>query len=252
MSDENDEIDRIANTVDNLLEKLGKYNDSLLLSQQQLRNPNIQIEFRDSILTTSAHSQHQSPPLPPQPESEFTTTFTNKLLTTIKRKLGISKSSKSSPESLNTLQIKQYRRHLHRRYLHHFGSFEAFFIAYIKKLEEKYTKSLPRSSTRPLPIPALIGKPPAKVREYFDTYSLNVLKVDAFYWSAGGLMNHWCVRKGGKGFTEGIERMQSRAVNFLMQYDRVMLLSPRGIVRVALLPLEVRERLQRKRKRKKG
>ncbi|CAG8556109.1 14330_t:CDS:2 [Ambispora leptoticha] len=228
MSDENDEIDRLANMVDDLLEKLSKYNDFLILSKQQPQIPNIQIEYRDSTFTTSV-----------------------KLFTTIKRRLGISKTPDPPPEASHKVQMKLYRRYLRRRYVHHFGSFEAFFVAYITKLEQKYTKSLPRSRTRPLPIPATVGRPQAEVIEYFNTYSFNIVKVDAFYWSVGVLMDHLCVRKGGKGFIQGIERMQSRAVDFLRQYDRVMLLAPHGVVRVNLLPLEKRESLQRKRKRKK-
>ncbi|KAG9302071.1 hypothetical protein G9A89_021115 [Geosiphon pyriformis] len=225
---EDGEIERLYNTLEKCLEKLTKYN-YFLHHSSDIKDTNNTASFASETINFSFNIRNT--------------------ITSIGEKLHL--HLPYSNRATSKKENSHHERYIRRKYVHHFGSFEAFFNAYITKLEQKYTRNLPLSRNRPVVIESLEGKTPEEILKFFDTYSYSVLKIDAIYWRAGGLRDHYFVRKGGTVFLEGIERMQARAVRFLEQYDRIMKGAPDEAVRVVLISSKEREKLRKKSKSKK-
>ncbi|CAG8547687.1 8834_t:CDS:1 [Ambispora leptoticha] len=276
------QIKRLSALVETCFDKLSKYNNAseefekrkkhasssstksttgatILKNSQQLQTDGENIQ-EAAIITPPPLDNF---PLPPPDNSDNDaddnrkfSIFRNSILS----KLGLNRNMQDE-ENDDTIkskrkerlgnQAKEIAQQLLRRYNHHFASLETFFTAYMTKLEQRYTKNTnfpPVWENTDIP---MHPETEQQLVAAFDQYSSTVLAVDGIYWRADSLRQHsFYVKKNGKWFIEGINRIQARAFDYLAQYDRIIALAPEGTSGVVLMPLKMREKAQAKRKEK--
>ncbi|CAG8607322.1 674_t:CDS:1 [Ambispora gerdemannii] len=280
------EIERLSTLVGNCFDKLSKYNNVSERFEKRRQHTSSSKTTKTTIPRNPRRLQQTSngnkepstpaaaptplnnPPLPPNNDDRDAQKFSifRNSITSIQSKFSLNWNKKqnnrnSNHEENDTNKSKRKEKpenhtrkmayHLLRRYKHHFASLETFFTAYITKLEQKYTKNTtfpPVWETPDIPMHPSTEK---QLVAEFDQYSHTVLAVDGIYWRADSLRQHaFFVKRNGKWFVEGINRIQARAFDYLAQYERIIALAPEGASRVLLMPLKMREKMQAKREGK--